>query len=538
MYVNNNEISNLIVTSEEIISNYKKSTDAYKSNIVGIFKPKSIAEVQAILQYANQRNLKIWPVSSGRNFGYGTAQGGCNCSYYILDLSLLKDITYEGNGVVTIGAGVTQKDLYNFLRDKNLDYLVPITGAGPDCSLIGNAIDGGYGQTPITDHFDAFLKFSGFWGSGEDLCAGYFTTVKGLNDESIPLEWSVGVGLNIKSVLRQTGLGVITSGVLKLSRLKHGSQIIIIKWPSQSAFINGQPIIKEFIENFPTSTALSMNSLRSLASMPGISLFDSSNVAERQKNIAQLEQDYYISPWTTILPVFGDNIATTAAVKLIKKTFKSKFKGDLKKESPTVINLSLKKISVLHKWINFFLPYAPGFLKKILYPQSNSLKNLSSILTGTPNADFLQLAYTFSKDTSSGVKNPAKENQLGLYWFSPVLPLNREFMMQYVVDVKKILLDHNFDPLLAFTAKSPDICTSITPLLFNKEDDSDVQRVKSCLEDLFKYVKSKNILLYRLTPELYNSYNFEDYAKEAQHDLLKSVFDPKGVLVSKYVNKK
>ena len=51
--------------------------------------------------------------------------------------------------------GVTQQKLSDYLAAKGLQFLVPVTGAGPDCSLIGNALERGYGITPHADHFGA-----------------------------------------------------------------------------------------------------------------------------------------------------------------------------------------------------------------------------------------------------------------------------------------------------------------------------------------------------------------------------------------------
>lgn len=75
----------------------------------------------------------------------------------ILDLSGLTAILdFDAElGVVTLEPGVTQALLAEFLDRHAHPYLVPVTGAGPQCSLIGNALERGYGVTPHTDHFAA-----------------------------------------------------------------------------------------------------------------------------------------------------------------------------------------------------------------------------------------------------------------------------------------------------------------------------------------------------------------------------------------------
>jgi 4-cresol dehydrogenase (hydroxylating) len=56
---------------------------------------------------------------------------------------------------VTVEPGVTQQILYDYLERNRLAFLVPATGAGPHCSLVGNALERGYGITPYADHFSA-----------------------------------------------------------------------------------------------------------------------------------------------------------------------------------------------------------------------------------------------------------------------------------------------------------------------------------------------------------------------------------------------
>jgi hypothetical protein len=61
-------------------------------------------------------------------------------------------------GTVTLEPGVTQGMLAAFLERERQPFLVPVTGAGPTCSLVGNALERGYGITPFADHFGAVLS--------------------------------------------------------------------------------------------------------------------------------------------------------------------------------------------------------------------------------------------------------------------------------------------------------------------------------------------------------------------------------------------
>jgi 4-cresol dehydrogenase (hydroxylating) len=68
----------------------------------GAIAPTSVEEVQAAVKIANQFRLPLWPISRGKNLGYGTSAPELAGSV-VLDLSLMKKIEFDdANGVVTL----------------------------------------------------------------------------------------------------------------------------------------------------------------------------------------------------------------------------------------------------------------------------------------------------------------------------------------------------------------------------------------------------------------------------------------------------
>src|SRR5262249_20413517 len=135
---------------------YAMDTSGVRRNIAGAVLPRSTDEVVAVVRLANKYRTPIYPISTGRNWGYGSANpatDGC----VIVDLSGMdRVITCDAElGIVTLQPGVTQGHLKRYLDENRLAYLVPVHGGGPGCSIIGNALERGYGITPITDHFGA-----------------------------------------------------------------------------------------------------------------------------------------------------------------------------------------------------------------------------------------------------------------------------------------------------------------------------------------------------------------------------------------------
>src|SRR5689334_183458 len=64
--------------------------------------PLTAAEVQAVLRIANKYKVPLWPISRGKNFGYGGAAPLLKGSV-VLDLSRMKKIEFDAeNGVALV----------------------------------------------------------------------------------------------------------------------------------------------------------------------------------------------------------------------------------------------------------------------------------------------------------------------------------------------------------------------------------------------------------------------------------------------------
>jgi hypothetical protein len=144
---------NSVLIKKDEIAPYTKNTIGVTRNIKGILLPCSTAEVQAIVRTAKQFKTPLYPISGGKNWGYGSCNPVANTSF-IVDLSRMKKISdFDSDlGVVTVEPGVTQQELYDFFQKHGNLFMVPTTGAGPSASILGNALERGYGLTPHSDH--------------------------------------------------------------------------------------------------------------------------------------------------------------------------------------------------------------------------------------------------------------------------------------------------------------------------------------------------------------------------------------------------
>ncbi|HWJ71001.1 MAG TPA: FAD-binding oxidoreductase [Sphingobium sp.] len=117
----------------------------------GAVAPATVEQVQAILQVAGERGIRLWPISRGKNLGYG-GSAPVLAGSVILDLSRMKKIEYDpANGTVLLEPGVGFYDLYDFLKTKGMKHWLSVPGNSWG-SVVGNALDRGVGYTPYGEH--------------------------------------------------------------------------------------------------------------------------------------------------------------------------------------------------------------------------------------------------------------------------------------------------------------------------------------------------------------------------------------------------
>ena len=478
-----------LLNSREAESHYGADTGACTRSLSGAFIVHHRKAVEEIIAKANTQNLKLWPISGGMNFGYGTSLP-VGEDHYILDLSQLKEIIYNPTSQsVTIEPGVNQQDLADFLDHKQLPYLVPTTGLGAKGSLIGNALDGGYGMTPITDHFDALSEIEGVFGNGTSFRHSY----RELDCPEMAQSWRAQTGPTLNSLLRQGNFAVVTRATLQLARIPESTRVVVIEWPSEERFLEGQEALSKIVEETPsTGGIISMNASRVLSTQLDTPLTSATEGRERIRHLERLARDRKIAPWTSIGTFYGGKHQIKGAMKDIKRRL----------PGARVRTFSVPAIKALARMMHIapqrFIP--PAYRRHI-----SALQDTIGLLEGRPIVVFLKIAYALDKTNMamSVDRHPAKDGQ-GILWFAPLVNLNKDAVTDYIQSMKEVLHHYGFDNLLAVTARSSRVHSGTIPIIFRKDDPSSVLRAKSCYRALVRMGLRKNMPVYRIGVEYMN----------------------------------
>jgi 4-cresol dehydrogenase (hydroxylating) len=187
--------------------------------------PDSAEQVVEIMRIANELKIPMYPISTGRNLGYGGAAPALSGSV-VLDLKRMNRILEvdEGSAYALVEPGVSYFDLYRHIRERKLKVWIdcPDPGWG---SVIGNALDHGVGYTmnPYRDHWDAHCGLEVVTGGGELVRTG----MGALPNAKTWQHFKYGFGPHLDGMFSQSNFGVVT---------KMGVWLM----PEPEAYIEGQ----------------------------------------------------------------------------------------------------------------------------------------------------------------------------------------------------------------------------------------------------------------------------------------------------------
>ncbi|KAI2604813.1 vanillyl alcohol oxidase [Hypoxylon fragiforme] len=174
--------------------------------------PGSTEEVQSTVRWANKFGIPVYPISIGRNLGYGGAAPRVPGAA-VIDLGRrmheIVNIDAE-NASCVVEPGVTYYKLYEEIQNRKLPLWVdtPDLGGG---SVLGNAIDRGVGYTPYGDHFANHCGMEVVLPNGEVLRTG-MGAMPGPNGADNPTWQSFqhAFGPSIDGIFSQSNFGIVT----------------------------------------------------------------------------------------------------------------------------------------------------------------------------------------------------------------------------------------------------------------------------------------------------------------------------------------
>ena len=205
--------ADFVYTSDADVDLYRDAYSPFRGEAEEIVAsaavaPDGVEQVQQVMRIANEHRIPIYPVSTGKNLGYGGSAPVLSGSV-VLDLKRMNRIieVNERNACALVEPGVSYFDLYRHISEKG--YRLWIDSPDPGWGgLIGNALDHGAGYTvlPMRDHFDAHCGMEVVLANGEIVRTG----MGALPGAQTWQQFHYGIGPYVDGLFSQSNFGVVT----------------------------------------------------------------------------------------------------------------------------------------------------------------------------------------------------------------------------------------------------------------------------------------------------------------------------------------
>lgn len=478
-------------------------------------------EIIQILKIAQQHQVPVYPISTGKNWGYGTSNPVENFCI-LLDLSRLNKILNFDPDLATVRVepGVTQGQLHEYMQQNNFKFLVPSTGAGPHTSLMGNILERGYGITPHMDHFAALIALEAVLPTGEI----YQSALEDAKCPELNRNFKWGLGPFLDGLFAQSNFGIVTECTIALMKKPESVNAFVFTLKNDADLTLATEALRKLNQDLPgiLGGMNLMNARRMLAmNVP----YPKYEVAPQQamsvELVQKLRQKNSIEIWTGIGGIYGTEDVAKAAKKHIKKTLKP-FVKELKFVNEATLN-SLK----------LGAKYLPGFLGGAkLKTFASRVGKLLDVVSGIPTEAALPLAYWKSnKQYKPGQNVNIAQDGCGLIWYSPLVLNRPDQVRKYIQFVETTCAKYGIEPLITLTTVSERCFDSTVPLLFNRQDSEETQRAQACYKTLLRQGQKLGFFPYRLGIDQMNEVTNDTSSTSWQLvEKIKQALDPNGIL--------
>jgi 4-cresol dehydrogenase (hydroxylating) flavoprotein subunit len=497
---------------------YGACTTGVERAIPAALQPRSVGDIVTVLEVARQYAVPLYPISTGHNWGYGSAvpvTEGC----VVLDLSGLNriiDMDAE-QGLVTVEPGVTQRVLHEFLATHGLPFLVPVTGAGPNCSLVGNALERGYGITPYADHTAAITALEAVLPNG-DIYRGALSELGG---SAVDRGFKWGVGPYLDGLFAQNNIGIVTRMTIALARRPERIEAFLFGIDSEAGLAAAVAAVQRVLRELGgiTGSINLMNRRRMLAmTIPYPRARVGNDGILPTETVAELARQYRITAWTGFGALYGTSELVRAARRAVRRILR-----------PAVKRLAFVSSGGAAR-LDRTLSRLPRLRHGALATRARTLDRAMRLIAGEPSEVALPLAYWRSAPPEHGAQLDPVRDECGLIWYAPLVPMQGGRVARYVKMVGEICTAHRIEPLITLTSLSERCFDSSVPLLFDRRDPSEAARAESCCRALLDAGRREGFLPYRVGVREMGWLTGRDAPCWGLAAAIKSAIDPVGII--------
>ena len=501
-----------VIRDADALREARTATFATKPHVYAILRPANREEVQECVRIANYFRVPLYPISSGKNWGYGSrvpVHDGV-----LLDLGrLCRIIDFDEElAYVTIEPGVTQKQLHEYLHRRKSRLWMDATGASPDCSIVGNTLERGFGHTPMSDHCSSACGFEVVLPTGDCVSTGFSRF--GPSQVGALSRW--GVGPSLDGLFSQSNLGIVTRMTVWLMPAPEYFQAFFFSCHDNQGLGRVVDALRPLRLNGTLRSALHIgNDYKVLTATSEFPWSDTQTPLDRA-TMTRLRSKLGIGVWNGSGGLYGTRAQVRDARRQVRKALRGK-----------VDRLQFVDDRVLKFMRRFSTPfrYMTGWdisrTLKVLEPVYNLMK-------GVPTNAPLASAYWRKKADVQTRSNPDRDG-CGLLWCSPVVPSTGPHVTAVSDLAAEVLLSYGFEPQISLSLATERTSICVITISYDRAVAGEDDRALACYQSLTAALLARGYPPYRLNVASMHFFE-EDPAYAEAIRSLKAALDPNGIL--------
>lgn len=508
---------------QEVIARYSRSTLPEGTTPAGVLYPSTTEEIQAIVRVAGQAGISLYPISRGKNWGYGDA---CAVTHgqVVLDLSGMNRILEVNRELAyaVIEPGVTQKQLFDYLQEQGIPLWFDCTGSGPEASIMGNTLERGFGHTPYGDHFYHSCGMEVVLGDGRVLRTGY-GHYRGAKAAYV-FKW--GIGPYLDGLFTQSSLGIVTGLGIWLMPKPETFNMFFMSMPDDGDLPRMVDALRPLKLRGQIKSLVHIgNDLRIISSFQRYPWDQSQGKTPLPETLRHgLRTKGGFGAWNISGGIYGTKAEVRVARGEIRKALRHL--GRVRFVGPASLALAQKILGFLK---------SRGWAKPI-QAKLGALTKVGGLLQGRPTDAFLYgtLWRVKDKGTANGQEEPASldplGNNVGLMWISPIMPMTGAAAQDLVQLVSPIFLQCGFEPLITVSLITERAMVAVCTIAYDRDNSEQTDKARQCYTKLFQTIMDSGYVPYRtsITSMAHLAQGSEVFW-EVVHDL-KQVFDPQMII--------
>lgn len=439
-------------SSQEVNTELSKATFHVTGSVFGLIRPIGKDQIILILNAANQFKVPIYPISQGKNWGYGSmVPPGKGAA--VLSLQKLNKIIHFDNeqGVISLEPGVTFRQIQDFLLEQKSRWQLNSPGSTTQASVVANMLSRGLIQGPKLEKWKDVIAMEIVLANGEIIRTDDQSTISAYR--------SVGSGPDLMPLFYQSNLGIVTELKLKLDFRPQYWQHLHVTW-------------KEDIQSFSSVVSVFRELIRAKVFVNSLAV----HCAEKILSIIS-QYPYEASKGETPLPIL-----------LKEELLKEIGGGDWFME--TAITAPDKNILAGYK----------SYIEEAFIPLSIDL-HWAEINTPGP-------VFHYQTETAPEQVYWRKPNQVpvdvkpeidgcGILWLSPVIPCHNEILYKVFENVKSIVNAKDFEVLMTFQFPDFNYTYAIISILYDRNVVGEDQKALEAFHELKTFLHEHKFYSYR-----------------------------------------